>query len=167
MVENLEWMIQVTMTINHPKSVSCLYYKAMKFSLPIRVFTLIAALIFFVFSYVQRNDLDPKIYNNPSSLDAALWLLFYFVIGVLLIVALWRKVPLWLIILGAVASLLEMVTTGPGLLQNLFGDKPFEMTQTSMTAEDPRVELTREFFGAVIAFLAVGWIFLLHRKIKP
>jgi Transmembrane family 220, helix len=139
----------------------------MKFSLPVRIFTIIAAVIFFVFSYLQRNDVDARIYNNPSAFDAALWLLFYFLIGVLLLVALWRKVPLWLVILGTTGCLLEMITTLPGLLQNLFGEKPFEMTQAGMSAKDPRVELTREFFGALIALLAMGWIYLLHRKVKP
>lgn len=138
----------------------------MKFSLPIRVVTIIAGVLFLVFAWFQRNDIDPQIYHNPSSLDAALWLLFYLVIAVLLLVSLWKKVPVWLVGLGVVACLLEMVTTGPGLYQNLFGDEAFTMTQTSMSAEDPRVELSREFFGAVIALLGVAWIYLLHRVIK-
>ena len=138
----------------------------MKFSLPIRIVTIVAALLFFVFAWFQRNDVDPQIYHNPSSLDAALWLLFYLMIGVFLLVALWRKIPAWLVILSVLACLVEMILTGPGLYQNVFGEQSFNMTQTSMTAEDPRVELSREFFGAVIALIGVVWIFLLHRKIK-
>jgi hypothetical protein len=59
-----------------------------------------------------------------------------------------------------------MATTGPGLIQNLFGDDKFTMTQTSMSAEDPRVELTREFFGAVIALLGVVALWLGQRGKK-
>jgi hypothetical protein len=32
------------------------------------------------------------------------------------------------------------------------------MTQGSMSAADPRVELTREFFGALIALAGVGFL---------
>ena len=39
------------------------------------------------------------------------------------------------------------------------------MTQKSMTADDPRVELSREFFGAVIALIGVIWVYLQHRVI--
>ena len=57
------------------------------------------------------------------------------------------------LLLAALACLAEMATTGPGLWENVVGDKAFTMTQASMSAEDPRVELSREFFGAVIALL--------------
>lgn len=139
----------------------------MKFSLPIRIITIVAAVLFVVFAWFQRNDIDPQIYHNPSSLDSALWLLFYLIIAVFLVVALWRKIPLWLIIIGAIACIAEMAASGPGLYQNLFGKESFTMTQQSMSAEDPRVELTREFFGAVIAMVGVAWACLLHRVIRP
>jgi len=113
------------------------------------------ALIFVVFAWFQRNDIDPEIYTNPSSLDAALWLLFYLIIGIAFIVVSFRKLPKWYFILAVVACLIEMATCGPGLWDNLFGEDKFNMTQTSMSAEDPRVELSREFFGALIALFAV------------
>jgi len=113
------------------------------------------ALIFVVFAWFQRNDIDPEIYTNPSSLDAALWLLFYLIIGIAFIVVSFRKLPKWYFILAVVACLIEMATCGPGLWDNLFGEDKFNMTQTSMSAEDPRVELSREFFGALIALSAV------------
>ena len=59
-----------------------------------------------------------------------------------------------------------MARTGPGLYENLFGKESFSMTQTSMTAEDPRVELSREFFGALIALAGVVWVGLQHRWIS-
>lgn len=127
----------------------------------------VAAILFAVFAWFQRNDIDPQIYHNPSSLDAALWLVFYALIAVLFVVALFRSIPRWILIVAVIACLLEMVTTGPGLIQNLLGEKDFTMTQTSMSAEDPRVELTREFFGAVIALVGVIALWFSERRKKP
>lgn len=112
-------------------------------------------LLFFIFAWFQRNDIDPGIYHNPSSLDAALWLLFYAIIGIAFILRNSRKLPTWYFALAILACFAEMALSGPGLYDNLFGEKSFSMTQTSMSAADPRVELTREFFGALIALAAV------------
>ncbi len=138
----------------------------MKRSLPFIIASSIAALLFAIFAWFQRNDIDPQIYHNSSSLDAALWLVFYALIAILFIASIFRKIPQWILIVAAIACLVEMATTGPGLIQNLFGDDKFTMTQTSMSAEDPRVELTREFFGAVIALLGVVALWLGQRGKK-
>ena len=119
------------------------------------VHVLLAAM-FFLFAWLQANDLDPAIYDKPSALDAALWLAFYAVIGALFVVSLFRRIPVWLLLLAAVACIAEMAATGPGLYENVFGGKDFTMTQASMSSEDPRVELTREFFGALIALAGVA-----------
>jgi len=122
------------------------------------------AAMFFLFAWLQQNDLDPAIYDKPSALDAALWLAFYAVIGAMFVASLFRRVPVWLLLLAAVACIAEMAATGPGLYENVFGGKDFTMTQASMSAEDPRVELTREFFGAVIALLGVGILLRRERR---
>jgi hypothetical protein len=119
------------------------------------VHVLLAAM-FFLFAWLQQNDLDPAIYDKPSALDAALWLAFYAVIGALFVASLFRRIPVWLLLLAAVACIAEMAATGPGLYENVFGGKDFTMTQASMSSEDPRVELTREFFGALIALAGVA-----------
>lgn len=128
----------------------------MKLPLALRVCNVIAVLLFTLFSWVQWNDVDPAIYDHPSVLDAALWGLFYLLIAVLFAVSIFRPIPKWLLIAAAVFCLVEMGRTAPGLYKNLTGDDEFTMTQASMSAEDPRVELTREFFGAVIALVGVG-----------
>ena len=125
---------------------------------------LVLAGMFFAFAWLQKNDLDPAIYDNPSALDAALWLAFYAVVGALFVLSLFRRVPIWLLLLVAIACLVEMATTGPGLYENVFGDKDFTMTQASMSAEDPRVELTREFFGALIALAGVAILWRREKK---
>lgn len=122
----------------------------------IRVFNLFAAAIFVLFSWLQWNDLDPAVYDRPSLADAISWGLFYALIAALFVVALFRPLPRWVLIVAAVFCLLEMGRTAPGLWENLTGEQPFTMTQASMSAQDPRVERSREFFGALIALAGVG-----------
>ncbi len=125
---------------------------------------LVLAAMFFLFAWLQANDLDPAIYDKPSALDAALWLAFYAVIGALFVASLFRSIPVWLLLLAAVACIAEMAATGPGLYENVFGGKDFTMTQASMSSEDPRVELSREFFGALIALAGVAVLWRRERK---
>lgn len=128
---------------------------------------IVCAIIFGAFAWLQRNDIDPAIYYKSSSLDATLWFVFYLLIAVLFVVAIFRPLPRWILIVSILACLVEMVMTGPGLVENLFGEREFTMTQVSMSAEDPRVELSREFFGAVIAFAGVLFLFLRNGKTNP
>lgn len=136
----------------------------MRVKTPLAILNFALATLFAVFAWMQRNDIDPAIYDHPSVLDAALWLAFYLLIAVLFVVVTFRTVPRWLLVIAAIACLVEMVRTGPGLYENLVGEKEFTMTQMSMSAEDPRVELSREFFGAVIALAGVCLIAWQNRK---
>ena len=130
----------------------------MKVRPPLLVLNFLLAALFAIFAWLQRNDIDPAIYDHPSVIDAALWFAFYLLIAVLFVVTCFRRVPGWILVLGAIACFIEMGRCAPGIYENLFGDKEFAMTQASMSAEDPRVELSREFFGAVIALLGVGFL---------
>lgn len=136
----------------------------MRLPVPFRMFNVAACLLFAVFAWVQSNDIDPEIYYHPSSLDAALWLLFYALIAVLFAVALFRRVPVWILVVAALACAAEMIRTGPGLWENVFGERPFTMTDRSMSADDPRVELSREFFGALIALAGVAMLWWENRR---
>lgn len=131
---------------------------------------LLLAALFFVFAWFQHNDIDPEIYSKPSfgnpTLDSVLWFLFYAVIGLAFLFLIKRRLPFWYFLLAIPACLLEMFLSGPGLWENLFGDKPFTMTGQSMSGTDPRVELTREFFGAVIALAGVLFQFWQNKKLR-
>lgn len=131
-----------------------------------KILNYLLAALFFVFAWFQRNDIDPEIYAKPSfgnpTLDSALWLLFYAIIGIAFIIINFRRLPGWYFLLAILACLAEMVLSGPGLWENISGDKPFTMTGESMSGTDPRVELSREFFGALIAL--VGVLFQLWQK---
>ncbi|NNE92665.1 MAG: hypothetical protein HKN23_13545 [Verrucomicrobiales bacterium] len=112
-------------------------------------------ILFLLFAWFQRNDIDPEVYYKPSGIDATLWVVFYILIAAVFGVAFFRPAPTWLLSIAVLACLAEMALSGPGLVDNLFGEKDFTVMQQSMTAEDPRVELSREFFGALIALVAI------------
>lgn len=122
------------------------------------IINIILACLFALFAWLQLNDVDPEVYYKPSSVDAVLWFLFYLIIatGFILLVAK-KRLLRWYFILAIIACFVEMSLSGPGLAENLFGEAPFTMTQQSMQADDPRVELSREFFGAVIALVGIGF----------
>lgn len=140
--------------------------RVMKFLYP--VINVILAILFFFFAWFQRNDIDPKIYSAPSfnnpTLDSFLWFLFYAAIGLAFLIGIKKRLPLWYFVVAFIACFAEMAASGPGLWENIFGDEPATMAQESMSAEDPRVELTREFFGAVIALAGVIYQF---KRNKP
>jgi len=137
----------------------------MNLPLPLRIFNCIAVLLFATFAFYQYNDIDRVKYHKPSVLDSALWLTFYALIAVLFALSLFRKAaPGWLLLIGALASLIEMGRTGGGVWENLFGGQEFTMMGASMSATDPRVELSREFFGALIALAGVALLWWESRK---
>ena len=136
----------------------------MRLSPPFVALHIVLAILFSVFAWFQRNDIDPAIYYHPSVIDAAAWLLFYLLIAVLLIASLFRPLPRWMLLLAALACLVEMGRSGPGLYANFFGEESFTMTQVSMSAADPRVDLSREFLGALLALAGVGLLFFQNRK---
>ena len=130
----------------------------MNISVPFKVLNVLAVVLFGLFAWLQYNDVDEAIYFNASATDAMLWLAFYLLIAIFFVWIFFRPIPRWFLVVGLIACLIEMGRTGPGLFENLFGDRDFTMMQESMSAEDPRVELSREFFGAVIALVAVVFL---------
>ena len=136
----------------------------MRLPIPLGILNVFGFLLFAAFAWVQHNDIDPAVYDRPSVIDAWLWLLFYAVIAILFVLALIRPVAKWVLLVAALAYFVEMGRTVPGLWKNLFGELAFTMTQSSMSATDPRAELTREFFGALIALAGVGVLWWEQRK---
>jgi len=137
----------------------------MKLPLSLRIFNSLAAALFGAFAFFQYNDIDPTVYHRASSLDAALWLGFYALVAFLFALTLLKRcAPNWLLLLGAAACLVEMGQTGWGLWINIFGTEEFTMMQVSMSSEDPRVELSREFFGALIALTGVAVLWWQGRR---
>ena len=137
----------------------------MKLPISLRILNSFAVALFGAFAVFQYNDIDPAVYHRASSLDAALWLGFYALVSALFALTLIRRsASPWLLLVGAVACLAKMGQTGWGLWINIFGQEEFTMMQVSMSAEDPRVELSREFFGALLALAAVMLLWWERRK---
>jgi len=137
----------------------------MNLPLPFCIFNGLAVLLFAAFAFFQYNDIDPAVYHQASSVDAALWLGFYALVSLLFALSLFHKAsPRWMLLVGALACLVEMGRTGWGLWANIFGKEEFTMMQVSMSATDPRVELSREFFGALIALAGVILLWWQGRK---
>ena len=139
-------------------------------STQMKIANYLLATLFAFFAWVQRNDIDPSIYSDPfmdnPALDSALWLIFYLIIAVGFVVVSFRKLPKRYFAIAIVACFFEMAMSGPGLWENIFGEKPATMAQNSMSAADPRVELSREFFGALIALAAVFFQLWQSRQLK-
>ena len=130
-----------------------------------KIVNAIGVLLFVLFAWFQRNDIDPEIYYHASEIDSVLWFLFYLLIAGMFMMAIFREAPIWLLALGVLACVVEMAMSGPGLWENVFGDAEFNMTQGGMNTEDPRVELSREFFGALIALAAVLFLWWQRRRV--
>ena len=119
---------------------------------------IVLALTFAAFAAVQLNDTNPAIYHRPSVLDAWSWVFFYGFIAALCATSVFRDVSAAVLKVAAIICLVEMARTAPGLYANLFVAESFSMTATSMASTRPEVELSREFFGALIALFAVGFL---------
>lgn len=118
---------------------------------------IVGFVVFAFFAWLQREDDNPEIYSNPSLVDVWAWIAFYGVISLLFLLAMARRFP-WPLYLVAVAfCLFELGTTGPGLIENLRGGE-FTMTKKAMNPEHGEVERSREFFGALIALTATGFL---------
>lgn len=123
----------------------------------------IFAILFGTFAAFQWNDIDPEVYTNPSRADALYWLLLYALIAAGFVTLCFRKLPLVYFMISGLSCLVALGMSISGVIENLTGDRPFTMGQQSMSAEDPRVELSREFFGGL---LALGAVYFQFRKNK-
>ena len=120
--------------------------------------TALLAVLFAVFASFQLNDTNPEIYHRPSVIDAWSWVAFYGLISILCIVSIFRPILLLLLVIAALFCIYEMATTAPGLYRNLFESDTFTMTGASMAPSRSEVELSREFFGALIGLLGITFL---------
>ena len=134
-----------------------------------RVFTIanvLLTLVFAYFAWLQHEDDNAEVYVNASVADVWEWIAFYGLVSISFAIAIFNIRPR-LLYLGVIAfCLFELVVTGPGLYQNLFGAEEFKLMKNSMSPETPRVELSREFFGALIAMVAIGFLWFQSRRLN-
>ena len=97
-----------------------------------------------LFAYFQLNDPDPW-----------RWVALYLWVGLVLGISVWRPVPPWLSLSGLAVVGIWLVVWLPGFIEWLQMGMP---TITSgMKAEEPHIELTREFLGLVLCGLGFWW----------
>ncbi len=121
-------------------------------------------LVFGYFAYLQVNDADPEVYHRASGWDAYLWLLFYGLVALVFLLALAGSVPRGLLFAVAAFCVIQLVVTTPGMIDNLTHGDGFTITGAQMAPERPRVELSREFLGALIGFLGMGLVWWRGRR---
>ena len=129
-------------------------------------FTAFLSVLFAVFAFFQLNDTNPEIYHRPSVIDAWSWVAFYGLISVLCLVSIFRPIPLTLLVIAALFCVYEMATTAPGVYRNLFETESFTMTGASMAPSRSEVELSREFFGALIGLLGIAFLWWQAKKAR-
>ena len=125
----------------------------------------VGLLLFSVFAWLQHDDDNPAIYANVNLMDVWLWIAFYGLVALLFGLAIWRWFPWPLYFIAAFFCAYELSTTLPGLVANMASGH-FTMTKVSMSPIHSEVELTREFFGALIALGGVYFLWWQRRKYR-
>lgn len=105
------------------------------------------ALVFLLFAALQYNDPDPII-----------WMAIYTAVALLFIMAGLGKNARWPARIMAVVLLAWAATMLPGMLDWVRMGMP--SITSSMKAEEPHIELVREFLGLTIAGVAALWLAL-------
>ncbi len=121
-------------------------------------------ILFTVFAALQVNDIDPDIYETPSSLDALIWVFTYLLVS-LSFFGVWKGWPVKWLMRGAVLVLLiQLVMAAPGLISNLSGEGEMILEGAKMSPQQPEIETSREFLGAVIGLLGLFVVKILKTK---
>lgn len=107
---------------------------------------LVVALLFAWFAYVQINDPDP-----------ILWVIIYGGVAVVAVLSFLERSTLLGALIGAVASFFGFLLLVPDFISWIGQGMP--TITGSMKAESPHIELTREFLGFMLAFIAYGIYF--------
>lgn len=126
---------------------------------------ILLGLMFAVAATLQVNDIDAATYHNPSQWDVWSWVLFYGLIAGLFLASICCRVSRILLGIAAAYCVVQMARAAPGLYENLFQTEDFTITGSSMSPSHSEVELSREFFGGLIAL--AGVVFLWWQTRSP
>ena len=112
---------------------------------------LLLALLFAAFAALQWNDPDPLV-----------WVLAYGMVAVFFALAAWGRLPRWPVIAWTALLTLWMLSMVPGVVEWLRMGMP--TITGSMKAEEPHIEVVREFGGLLVAVLALLWLVFRVRR---
>jgi len=113
---------------------------------------LLLAAVFFLFAGFQ--------YNDP---DAFQWILIYGLVGFVPLLALFRRYPRPLMLIAALACMLELVLVFPGFIDYLMHGQGASIIDR-MQPDKLYIEETRETLGLLMALGCVGYYFFRARK---
>lgn len=116
-----------------------------------KIVNLTLGLLFIVFAAIQFNDPDPEF-----------WATLYGGIAVLSLFAAFKKYNVWIILIGLVVVSYELFKLFPPFWNWLQSGMP-SIVET-MKAEDPYIELVREFLGLVICMIVLIFHYVPARK---
>ncbi len=89
------------------------------------------AALFALFAWLQRNDVDPGIYSQPSfnnsTVDSALLLIFYLIIAIGFVVFSFRKLPTWFFVFAITVCFFAMITIAPCLWSNILSQTSYNI----------------------------------------
>ena len=116
-----------------------------------KILNFILAVLFLVFAGVQINDPDP-----------ILWVMWYVFLSILFFFAGFGKYNIWIIRVGIFISIAWLATLIPDFVDWIKMGAP-TITE-SMKAEEPHIELTREFLGLVVSLIVLTFLYFSGKK---
>lgn len=119
-----------------------------------KIVNIILAILFVLFAFFQLNDPDP-----------ILWVSIYLLVAVAAgLLAAGKFYPTFILFLGGVC-LYFCASSIPGVIEYITNEDGNTLAQ-GMSYEYPYIEETREFGGALIALLALVYMYVSGRKIQ-
>ena len=116
-----------------------------------KITNIILGILFFLFAIVQYNDPDPW-----------LWIGLYSLVAIISLLAARGQYISWLILGGLAICLIWLFMLLPDFVNWIKEGMP--SITGSMKAEEPHIELTREFLGLVICMAALIFHWVKSRK---
>lgn len=116
-----------------------------------KIFNLILSIIFVLFAIVQYNDPDPWA-----------WIALYFYVALISGLAAFRRYHRYATLGGLAVCAIWMATLIPDFVNWIQMGMP--TITGSMKAEEPHIELTREFLGLVVCIAALVFQFFQQKK---
>ena len=119
-----------------------------------KITNIILSILFVLFAIVQYNDPDPW-----------LWIALYLFMALISGLAAANMYPSWVIRGGMLGCVIGLGMLLPDFIDWL--NTGAESITQSMKAEQPHIELTREFFGLLICALTLGFLLWQSEPPKP
>ncbi len=129
-----------------------------------QIISALGVVVFGYFAWLQLDDANPQMYHQASAVDAFLWLAFYLSLAIVCALALAGWTRPWMPLLVAGFCLIQLAITTAGVIDNVSQGGGFTLAGSQMAPDRPRVELSREFFGALAGLAGMGMVWWQVRR---